>query len=63
MDRPTPGNVARFPDETPADVLTDAEIGRLESRLFCAGGPPPALTRRAAAQMAGAAVVRAACKR
>lgn len=55
MDRTTP--------ETPAEPLTDAEIERLESRLFCAGGPPPTLTRKAATQMAGAAAVRAACKR
>lgn len=55
MDRTTP--------ENQAETLTDAEIERLESRLFCAGGPPPALTRKAATQIAGAAALRAACKR
>lgn len=33
--------------------LSDEEIGRIEAALFCAGGPPKALTPRLAERAAG----------
>jgi hypothetical protein len=42
MARDTAGRIA-------LDDLSAAEIERIEARLFCSGGPPPALSHGAAA--------------